>query len=47
MLYGYGIVIAGFLVGGTVGLAMLINRVREWWEARAADASRPREDARR
>ncbi len=48
MLYGYGIFVAAFLIGGTVALAMLINRVREWWEARSqAHASRSRPDARR
>lgn len=34
MLYGYGLVIAGFLIGGTVLTAIGINRAREWWESR-------------
>ena len=34
MLYGYGLVFAGVLIGGTVLLAIGINRAREWWEAR-------------
>jgi len=34
MLYGYGLVIAGFLIGGTVLLAVAVNRAREWWESR-------------
>ena len=34
MFYGPGLFVAGFLIGGTIGLAMLINRVREWWETR-------------
>jgi hypothetical protein len=34
MLYGYGLLIAGFLIGGTVLLAIGINRAREWWEGR-------------
>jgi hypothetical protein len=32
--YGPGLFVAGFLIGGTVLLAILINRVREWWESR-------------
>ncbi len=34
MLYGMGLVIAGFLIGATVLLAIGINRAREWWEQR-------------
>ena len=34
MMYGYGIVIAGFLIGGTVLLGLVVNRAREWWEGR-------------
>ena len=34
MLYGYGLVFAGALIGGTVLLAIGINRAREWWEDR-------------
>ena len=34
MLYGMGLVLAGILIGGTVVLAIGINRAREWWEQR-------------
>jgi len=34
MLYAYGLVIAGFLVGATVLAAIAFNRAREWWESR-------------
>ena len=34
MFYSYGLVVAAFLIGGTVLLAIGINRVREWWEQR-------------
>ena len=34
MLYGYGLVFAGFLIVGTVLLAIAVNRAREWWEGR-------------
>ena len=34
MLYGYGLVIAGLLIGGTVLAAMAVNRAREWWDGR-------------
>jgi len=34
MLYGYGLLIAGFLIGGTVLAAMALNRAREWWDGR-------------
>jgi hypothetical protein len=34
VLYGFGLVVAGFLIGGTVLLAIGINRAREWWEQR-------------
>ena len=34
MLYGYGLFIAAFLIGGTVLLAIGLNRAREWWESR-------------
>lgn len=34
MFYAYGLVVAAFLIGGTVLLAIGINRVREWWEQR-------------
>jgi hypothetical protein len=40
-LYFYGMFVAGFLIGGTVLLAIGINRVREWWERRER-AHRPR-----
>lgn len=33
-MYLYGLFVAAFLIGGTVLLAMGINRVREWWESR-------------
>lgn len=35
MMYFYGLFVAATLIGGTIGLAMGINRVREWWEQRA------------
>ena len=35
MLYGYGIVIAAVLIGGTVLLAIALNGAREWWERRS------------
>lgn len=34
MLYGYGLLVAATLIGGTVLLAIGINRAREWWEER-------------
>jgi hypothetical protein len=34
VLYGEGLFIAGFLIGGTVLLAIGLNRAREWWESR-------------
>ena len=34
MLYGYGVVIAGLLIGATVLAAIAFNRAREWWETR-------------
>jgi hypothetical protein len=34
MLYGYGLIVAATLIGGTVLLAIGINRAREWWEQR-------------
>jgi len=36
MLYGYGLVVAALLIGGTVLLAILLNGLREWWERRRA-----------
>ncbi len=36
MMYGYGLVVAAFLIGGTVVLAIGINAAREWWERRRA-----------
>jgi hypothetical protein len=30
------LVVAAFLIGGTVLLAILLNRLREWWERRRA-----------
>lgn len=34
MSYASGLVVAAVLIGGTVLLAIGINRVREWWESR-------------
>jgi hypothetical protein len=34
MLYGLGLVVAAILIGGTVLVAIGINRAREWWEER-------------
>ncbi len=34
MFYGYGLIVAAFLIGGTVVLAIGLNRAREWWEHR-------------
>jgi hypothetical protein len=39
MLYGYGLIVAAFLIGGTVVLAMGLNRAREWWQARRSRRS--------
>jgi hypothetical protein len=39
MMYGYGLVIAGVLIGGTVLLAIAVNRAREWWEGRRGPRS--------
>ncbi len=36
MMYGYGLVVATLLIGGTVLLAIAINALREWWERRRA-----------
>lgn len=33
-MYFYGLFVAAFLIGGTVALAMGLNRIREWWEGR-------------
>lgn len=33
-MYFYGLIVAGFLITGTVLAAMGLNRMREWWEAR-------------
>ena len=35
MFYFYGLIVATTLIAGTIGLAMAVNRVREWWEQRA------------
>ena len=35
-MYAYGLVNAVILITGTVLVAILINRVREWFEARTA-----------
>ena len=34
MLYGYGLVFAGLVIGATVLAAIAVNRAREWWEGR-------------
>lgn len=34
MLYGMGLIVAASLIGGTVLLAIFINFVREWFEAK-------------
>jgi hypothetical protein len=34
MLYAYGLVFAGLMIGGTVLAAIAFNRAREWWEGR-------------
>jgi hypothetical protein len=34
VFYDTGLLIAGFLIGGTVLLAIGLNRVREWWDSR-------------
>ena len=34
-MYFYGLIVATTLIGGTIVLAMGINRLREWWEQRA------------
>ena len=36
MMYGYGLVVAALLIGGTVLLAIALNAAREWWERRRA-----------
>jgi hypothetical protein len=33
-VYFYGIFVAAFLIGGTIALAMMLQRVRAWWERR-------------
>jgi len=45
-VYAYGLVNAGILIVGTVVLAILINRVREWFEARQRDKNAPGPDRR-
>jgi len=40
LLYGYGVVVAAFLIGGTVLLAMALNRAREWWQERRTRSRR-------
>lgn len=40
-MYFYGLIVATILVGGTVGLAIGINRVREWWEERGRQRRAP------
>ena len=36
-MYAYGLVNAGILIVGTMRVAISINRVREWVEARQRD----------
>jgi len=40
-MYFYGLFVAGFLIAGTVLLAMGINRAREWWDARVRQRRTP------
>jgi len=40
-VYFYGLIVATTLIAGTIGLAMGINRIREWWEDRARERRRP------
>jgi hypothetical protein len=40
-MYFYGLFVAGFLITGTVLLAIGINRAREWWEMRARKRRTP------
>ena len=40
-MYFYGLIVATTLIAGTIGLAMGINRIREWWEDRARERRRP------
>ena len=40
-MYFYGLFVAAFLIGGTVLLAIGINRVREWWESRGRERRTP------
>lgn len=45
-MYAYGLVNASILIVGTVVLAILINRVREWFEARQRDKDAAGRDTR-
>ena len=40
-MYFYGLFVAGFLIVGTVLLAIGINRARDWWEARTRHRRTP------
>lgn len=40
-MYFYGLIVATTLIVGTVLLAMGINRLREWWEARSRERRVP------
>ena len=45
-MYAYGLVNAGILIVGTVLVAIAINRVREWFEARQRDKDTASRDSR-
>jgi hypothetical protein len=34
VLYGFGLIVAAFLIGATVLVAIGLNGAREWWERR-------------
>jgi hypothetical protein len=40
-VYFYGLIVATSLIAITVGLAIGINRVREWWEERERQRRAP------
>ena len=40
-MYFYGLIVASTLIGGTVLLAVGLNRLREWWEQRARERRLP------
>jgi hypothetical protein len=45
-MYAYGLVNAAILIVGTVVAAIVINRVREWYEARQHGKSQSGRDGR-